>query len=76
MQEKSKNHLKPGNVFCQYFCLLPSLPIFFFFFILGLHLQHKEVPILGIKLDLKLPAYTTVTATQDSNHVCDLHHSS
>ena len=35
-----------------------------------------EVPRLGIKLELQLPAYTTVTAVQDLRRVCDLHHSS
>ena len=34
-----------------------------------------EVPRLGVKLDLQ-PAYTTVTATRDPSHICDLHHSS
>ena len=37
----------------------------FFFFFLGLHLQHMEVPRLGVKLELQLPAYTTATAMQD-----------
>ena len=41
-----------------------------------LHLQHMEVPRLGIELELQLPAYTTATATQDLSCVCDLHHSS
>ena len=50
-----------------------SLSLFFF---LGLHLQHTEVPTLGVKLELQLPAYTTATATWDMSHVCDLHHSS
>ena len=35
-----------------------------------------EVPRLGVKSELQLPAYTTATATQDPNPVCDLHHSS
>ena len=35
-----------------------------------------EVPRLGVKLELQLLAYTTVTATQDPSHVCHLHHSS
>ena len=39
-------------------------------------MQHTEVPRLGVKLRLQLPAYTTVTATQDPSYVCDLHHSS
>ena len=35
-----------------------------------------EIPRLGVKLELPLPAYATVTATQDPSHMCDLHHSS
>ena len=31
-----------------------------------------EVPRLGVKLELWLLAYTTVTATQDPSHICDL----
>ena len=49
---------------------------FFFFCFLGLHLQHVEVPRLGVELELQLPAYTRATATRDLNHVCDLYHSS
>ena len=29
-----------------------------------------------VELELQLPGYATVTATQDLSHVCDLHHSS
>ena len=35
-----------------------------------------EVPRLGVKSELQLPAYTTATATPDPSHICDLHHSS
>ena len=35
-----------------------------------------EVPKLGVKLELQLPAYTTATATPDLSRVCDLHHGS
>ena len=51
------------------------MDFFFFFFLLGLHLQHVEVPKLGIKLELQLPAYARAIAMQDPSHVCDLHHS-
>ena len=34
-----------------------------------------EVPRLGVKLELQLPAYATATATQDLSQVCNLHHS-
>ena len=48
-----------------FFCL--------FFFFLGLHPQHMEVPRLEVKLELQLPA--SATATPDPSHICDLHHS-
>jgi len=34
-----------------------------------------EIPGLGVESELQLPAYTTVTATSDQSHICDLHHS-
>ena len=48
---------------------------FFFFCFLGQHLQHMEVPRLGVPLVLQLLASTTATAMQDPSRVCDLHHS-
>ena len=35
-----------------------------------------EVPRLGVKSELQLPAYITATATRDPSRVCNLHHSS
>ena len=35
-----------------------------------------EVPRLGVKSELQLPAYITATAMRDPRHVCNLHHSS
>ena len=35
-----------------------------------------EVPRLGVKSELQLPAYTTATATQDLSQVYDLYHNS
>ena len=49
---------------------------FFFCFFLGPHLQHLEVPRLGVELKLYLLAYTTATATTNLNRVCKLHHNS
>ena len=46
------------------------------FFFLGLHLQHMEVPRLGVEWELQLTAYTTATAMWDLSHICNLHHSS
>ena len=51
---------------------------FFFFFglFLQLHMRHMEVPRLGVKSRLWLPAYGIATGTQDLSCICDLHHSS
>ena len=51
-----------------------SLTLFFLLF--RAHLQHREVPRLGVELDLQLPAYTTATAMWDLSRICDLLHSS
>jgi len=48
----------------------------FFFFFLGPHPQHMEVPRLTVESELHLPACTTATAIPDLSHICDLHHSS
>ena len=47
-----------------------------FFFFLQPHLWHTEVPRLGVKLELQLPAYATDTAMWALSHVCNLHQSS
>ena len=54
------------------------LSFFFFFFglFLGLHPQHIEVSRLGVKLELQLQAYSTITAMWDLSHTYDLDHSS
>ena len=49
---------------------------YLFIFFLGPHPRHMEVPRLVVESELYPLAYTTATATQDSSHVCDLHHSS
>ena len=56
--------------FCFFFCL------FFKSFWWGAHSWHMEVPRLGVKSELQLPAYTTATEIQDLRCICDLHHSS
>ena len=48
----------------------------FIFCFLGLHPWHMEVPRLGVKSELQLPAYATATATLDPSHFYDLHHGS
>ena len=49
---------------------------FFFFSLLGLDSWRMKVPRLGVELELQLPAYTTATAMQDPNCICNLYHSS
>ena len=39
-------------------------------------MPHMEVPRLGVKSELQLPAYTTATATPDPSHVYNLHYNS
>ena len=57
--------------------LTPKSPSpFFLFCFLGQHLQHMEVPRLGVKWELQLLAYTTAIAMPDLSLICDLHHSS
>ena len=52
---------------CSSVSLVPSFSSssssFFFFCFLGPHLRHIEVPRIGVKSELELPAYTTATAT-------------
>ena len=50
---------------------LRSSNIFFFFF-LGLPLQHMEVFHLGVKSALQLPAYATAMATPVLSRICKL----
>ena len=50
-----------------------SLLLFFFW---GPHVWQMEVPRLGVKLDLQLPAYTTAMAVPDPSHIGNLHQSS
>ena len=49
---------------------LEENPHLLFFFFLGLHLLHVEVPMLGVKSELQLPTYTTATAILDPSHIC------
>ena len=48
----------------------------FIFCILGQHPWHMEIPRLGVKLELQLPAFASATAIQNPSHICNLHHSS
>ena len=47
----------------------------FIYCFLELHLQHIEVPRLGVKSKLQLQAYATAVATVDLSHIYDLLHS-
>ena len=49
------------------------LDFLFFFFFLQLHLQHMEVPRLGVEFELQLPAYTKATAAPALGRICNLH---
>ena len=59
----------------SFLSFLPSLSSFLPFF-QGLHPWHMDIPKLGVKSDLELPAYATATAMPDSSRICELHHSS
>ena len=49
-----------GSIFKDQFTCL-----FFFFKLFRPHVWHMEVPRLGVKSELQLPAYTTATAMLD-----------
>ena len=54
------------------FLLFTYLFIYLFIYLfLGPHLQHMEIPWVGVESELQLPAGTTATATPDPSHVCD-----
>ena len=69
-------HMRVFKTFCKSIHILTMLYLTFFFFFLGLHLQHMEVPRLGVKSEMQLPAYTTATAMPDPSYSCNLHCSS
>ena len=53
------------------------MEVVWFFFFLGPHLRHMEVPRLGVDSEPQLPAYATPQpAMPDLSLVCDPHHSS
>ena len=65
----SEGFVYSSLLFCGGFLLL-------FYYFLGLHLRHMEVPRLGFELELQPPVSATTTATPDLSLVCNLHHSS
>ena len=67
------NKLQQILIFCPFLFhlfLLPCLFFFFFFFVFGPHMQHMEVPRLGVELELHLLPY------HSHSNICDLHCSS
>ena len=72
-KKKTATRTRGGNVaFSPFFTSNKSLKsggrlhnTFFFFVFLGPHPWHMEVPRLGVKSELQLPAYTTATVTPD-----------
>ena len=59
-----------GTSFISSWELSPEALSFLSFFFLEPHPRHMEVPRLGVKLELQLPAYTTATAMWDVSHIC------
>ena len=62
------------HYFHWFLCVCETYVVLFFIF-LGLHLQHMEVPRLGVESELQLLSYT-VTAMPDLSCICNWHHSS
>ena len=54
--------------------ILILLVLFFVVVVLELHLQHMEVPSLGVELELQLPAYTTVPGIQATSMTYTIAH--
>ena len=52
------------------------ISFFIFFVLLGLYLQHMEVPGSGVESELQVPACTMATTMPDPSHIFDLHCSS
>ena len=57
-----------------YLCIYLFIYLFALFF-LGPHSWHMEVPRLGVRSELQLPAYAAATATPDLSRVFNLHSS-
>ena len=75
---KTNHRCKLGNFVLEKHPV-PTWDWFFFFFFplvfLGLLLLHKEVPRIGIKSELQLPAHSAATVIPGLSLVCNLHHS-
>ena len=81
-QGRSSGASDPSSSSCNTVCIHSEWPVpipfwsLNIFCFLGPHLQHTEVPRLGVKSELQLPACATGTARWDPSHICDLHHRS
>ena len=77
---QERGNSKSRGKFCSIFTYpvpnSPSSLAVVFFFFLGRHPWHMEVPRLWVELELPLLAYPTTTAMQDPSRACGLHHSS
>ena len=62
------------TTFCQFLLYSKVIQLYIYIYAPSCSITSgiKEVPRLGVKLELQLAAYTT--ATQDLSFVCDLHH--
>ena len=60
----------------SFFPFISFFPSFFLPFFLWPHLQHMEVPRLGVQSNLQLPAYAYTTAMPDPSQICELYSSS
>ena len=60
-----------SSLVCNLHTLFLFLRVEYIFLFLGLHLQHMEVPRLGVESELHLLVYAT--ATPDLSCICDLH---
>ena len=70
--------LTPLSQVYFHFYIFLDLSCYFFFpllFFLRLHLQHMEVPGLGVESELQLPAHATATATPSWSRIGRLRHS-
>ena len=63
------------HAWAEKWILQSHLFIYLFIFFLGPHLQHMEIPRLGVISELQLPAYAVATAMWDPSCICELHHS-
>ena len=74
---KQLTYLMHLRIIWVYKCWLGSLKIRYFFlsFFKEPHLQHMEIPGLGVQSELQLQSYARTTVMLDLKHICDLYHS-